>query len=514
MADAPAVAATSLFSRLLEHAGRSPDAVVVRDRAHDWTWRSLLGRAAAYAEALGPAPQGEEIVPVLVDRSGESAAAILGALLSGRAFAPLSPDQPRERIKACLAAIGFPHIILTKAPAWGEADWRDLDIAPLVLPEGKTAEPVRPADAPAERLLYVLFTSGSTGTPKGVMVTAANIENTMSWSRDMLDWRPDDVQGNVAPFFFDISMFDLFTTFYFGVPLAILSQASDVHATLDEVERFAISSIFSAPLFFSQFLRTGLLGDARLGPVRRIVSGGDFFPPAHILGWMAQRPQVEVWNVWGPTETSIVNTMHRVTAEDVPAMEQGRHPPVGRAHPLMPFRLRREDGTLVEAPGEQGEICMTGPCVTRGYLADPARTADAYIMIEGERAFRTKDLGCLDAEGNLYMMGRIGSMVKVSGYRVDLGEVESAAARVAEVLLSAAFVHEPEPGVQQLHLAIELRNYREGFDIFPVKQQLRAMLPAYMVPKRIHVSPMLPRSPNGKIDRRAVARAFAPEAAS
>lgn len=496
----------TLYARLWS---RDSDAIAIRDHRRNWTWRDLSARAAAYRDALqthaetsGAAESSDGIVPLLVDRTGETVAAILGILMSGRAFSPLSPDQPPERLRACLAALGRKPVLIVTDPVAQSERATELDVTSIVLEAGIGGAPSRPDRPDPDRLLYVLFTSGSTGVPKGVMVSHGNIENTMRWSVDVLEWRADDVIGNVAPFFFDISMFDLFTAVYFGVPMAIFSNASDTHATLGEIERHAITSIFSAPVFFSQFLRTGLIDDARLATVRRIVSGGDFFPPAHVLAWLERRPDIAVWNVWGPTETSIVNTMHRVGAEDVPLLEAGRHPSVGRAHPRMPFVLLDESGQVAR-PDAPGEICMIGACVTQGYLADAERTGEAYFEWEGALAFRTRDIGTMNADGDLFMVGRIGSMVKVAGYRIDLGEIESAAARLPGVLLCGAFVHEAEPGLRQIFLALEPRDGIR-LDVFALKQGLRALLPSYMVPKRLFVLDALPRSANGKIDRRAL----------
>ena len=462
----------------------------------------VLERAAAYRDALDArlsSTGGEVAVPLLVDRTGETIAAILGILMSGRAFAPLSPDQPVERLRSCLTALQASDTLIVTDPATQRALAEGLGVEPIALEADARGTPSRPDEPEPDRLLYVLFTSGSTGTPKGVMVSHGNIENTMLWSRDVIDWQEGDVMGNVAPFFFDISMFDLFTLAYFGVPLAIFSNASDVHRTLAEIEEHNITSIFSAPVFFSQFVRTNKLGDPKFDVLRRIISGGDFFPPAHILEWQENRPSTEVRNIWGPTETTILNTIHLINDRDRPSLEAGKYPPVGQAHLRMPFVLLKEDGQVASA-NEPGEICMIGPSVTLGYLKDEVRTQEVYFEWEGRRAFRTRDLGEVDEDGNLFMLGRIGSMVKVAGYRVELGEIESAAARIPGIALSGAFVHEVAPGLQQIHLAVET-GPGTILDIAKVKQQLRQLLPSYMVPKRIFVLEELPRSLSGKIDR-------------
>lgn len=150
---------------------------------------------------------------------------------------------------------------------------------------------------------------------------------------------------------------------------------------------------------------------------------------------------------------------------------------------------------------------MLGRSVTQGYLADPERTEQAYIQLNGQRAYRTQDLGYVDENGSLHIVGRLGSTVKVAGYRVDLGELESAAALLPDVHLAGAFLHETEPGMKELWLGIEPREKNSKIDIFAIKQGLRKLLPPYMVPKRILIFADLPKTPNRKLDRRALAEA-------
>jgi amino acid adenylation domain-containing protein len=496
-----ALSPDDLIGHIWQAARSAPAKTIVVDATREWSWHDLLWRAEGYARALRALDGRTPIVPLLCGRTGETVAAILGCLLAGRAFAPLAPDQPAERLRSCfkrLAATAFVSTLSGEAPAAADALVRV-----GALPAEGAALPRAPEIDPAA-IVYVLFTSGSTGTPKGVMVGARNIANTIAWSEDVLPWKNDDVIGVAVNFFFDISMFDVFAALRFGVPLAILSKPSDLSHTADEIAAFGVTSIFSAPALFSHIVRTCILGDRRLRSLRRIISGGDFFQPSHILAWRAARPDVEIYNVWGPTETSIVNTMHLVSGADEIDLRSGRHAPVGRSHPRMEVAIVNEE-LRVLPDGERGEICMLGASVTHGYLDDPERTASAYVTIRGQRAYRTQDLGFIGADGLLRIVGRLGTMAKINGYRVDLAEVEGAASTMPAIHRAVAFVCEAEPGLQELWLAIEPRVTSEPMDIFGAKNALRRLLPVYMVPKRLVIVPDLPLTPNGKIDRLAVA---------
>ena len=499
---------------ILANAEASPDKIIVKDANGQWTWSQLMQRARGYAgmiEASGVARGA--IVPILVGRSGESVAAILGCLLAGRAFSPLSVDQPEARLSACLSRMDARFVLADLPPPASAKEANAPEIVaglPVLRTDKNHAKGVGPVrtDGHDQGLLYVLFTSGSTGQPKGVMVDHGNILNTLAWSSEMLEWNGDDVIGVAVNLYFDIAMFDLFCGLCGNIPLGIISNAADIHRTCGEIRDLAITSIFAAPVFFSQFVRSGVLDHADLHGLRRIVSGGDFFAPAHVLAWMNARPDVAIYNVWGPTETSIVNTMHRVGPDDRPSLERGLSAPVGRAHPRMPFVLLDESLEAVEGAEAKGEICMQGPCVTVGYLKDPERTASAYIMLDGVRSFRTGDLGSVDAKGDLRIHGRIGSLIKVAGHRIDVGEVEGAATRAPEVHAAAAFLHDVDVGLQELWLALELRPDCDDIALFAFKKQLREVLPSYMVPKKIVVVKSLPTTPNLKIDRRAISDAF------
>lgn len=487
----------------------APDKIIVSDSHQQWSWAELMHHARAYAKSIkntGLPPSA--IIPIIVGRRCESIGAILGCLFAGHAFSPLSIDQPAARLSACLTRMNA-LFVLADTPTAG-TERSTIAGLPVLQPEQVVAAPTseRAPEASDERHLYVLFTSGSTGQPKGVVVDHGNIINTLTWAEEILDWRDDDVIGVAVNLYFDIAMFDIFTSLTSNVPMAILSNAADIHLTCSEIGKFAVTSIFAAPVFFSQFVRASVIGKPELSHLRRIISGGDFFAPAHMLAWMDSRPDLAIYNVWGPTETSIVNTMHLVNPQDRAGLVRGQSPAVGRAHPLMPFVLLDEDLRQVDGPGLKGEICMQGPCVTVGYLEDRERTENAYIVLNGERTFRTGDLGSLDADGNLYIHGRIGSLIKVAGHRIDVGEVEGAAASADQVHAAAAFLHDVDVGIQELWLAIELKPRYTDIDLFAFKKLLRELLPVYMVPKKIVVMEALPTTPNLKIDRRALSEKF------
>lgn len=492
----------NIFERIDTLSRANPDAVIVKDSRGDYTWQDLLNKAWGYV-ALLDENQARSIVPVMIDRSFESVAAMLGVLLSGRTFSPLLSSMPVDRLKSCVEGVEANVLIYTDPSSQKIFDDTLTDLKVVFAGDVETAQGGArsfPSFDP-EKFFYILFTSGSTGAPKGVVLDFANIENTMRWGQETFDWQPNDVVGCVSSFSFDISMFDFMCVLYYGVTLAIFSRPEDPHFSMGELEKFQVTSIFSVPAFFSRMVEYDLIDQLKSMSLRRIMSGGDFFPTFHLLAWQDRAPKVDVFNVWGPTETSIVNTAYRVTKADRDKLLQGQFVSVGRATARMRLVLLDEEGKQVLSAREKGEICMLGRCVSRGYLnVAPSIQDSVYFNFEGQQAFRTQDIGYFDEAQNLYVVGRKGSTIKIRGFRVDLAEVERASETLPGVSIAGAFVKEILPEIKEIWICIE-KNKGIDFDVFEFKQALRKMLPVYMIPKRVFPVDRLPRNENGKINR-------------
>jgi amino acid adenylation domain-containing protein len=503
------MASENILAAVLRRVTERPDGVALHDKWRAWTWGELSARAMCYAAAIAETVSVRDHtgpVPIITGRSGEVLAAMLGAMMTGRGSAMLSPEQPIPRLRDCLADLDCGDFMID-ARTEQEREEAPLELPTLEIPD--EAPNVTPLSSfPGDGIAYIIFTSGSTGRPKGVMVSHDNILNTLQWSWEHVRWIEADVIGSATKFSFDIAMFDVFTFFYYGVPLSIFPVMTDVNAILNQMAATNVTFLFSVPAFFTQFSRFDALDRVERSSLRRIISGGDFFPPAHILRWLDEAPSVEVINCWGPTETSVVNTFHVVGEEDRPALVAGGYPPVGRASPCQRFVLIDDDGAEVVEPGAHGEIVMLGDCVSQGYLKDPERTQVAFAPHRGERAYRTGDLAYLNAANDLFIAGRKGAMVKIAGHRVDLNDVESAAASLDNVHLAGAFVREIEPGVHELCVALEIIGSVDEFDLFSAKKTFRSLLPQYMVPKRLYPMAELPLSENRKVNRPAIAAMF------
>lgn len=494
---------STLISSIYRNINLDPQKIIIYDSKNSWSWTELLNKAKYYSELILKNCDDQKIIPILVNRSAESVAAMLGCILLKKGIAPLSFNQPSVRIKKSISKLNS-NILLS--PFSFESDLVNIKI---LTPKNKAVHPniiYDELDFNSKDILYTLFTSGSTGEPKGVMVSSENIENTIKWSEDIIDWNNHDIIGCATNFFFDISMFDMFTTFYLNIPLAIYSEPNNISKIIDETLKFRITSIFSVPLFFAQLLKYDWkVNIGKFKNLRRIMSGGDFFHPNHILRWMKLFPNVDIYNVWGPTETSIVNTMHLITHKDKDVLLKGESPSVGKVHSKMNFVLVNDNRSeIVSESFERGEIVMLGKCVTQGYLKDKRLTSKSYGNINGKRCFYTNDLGYLDKDGNLFILGRKDTTIKISGYRVDLCEIEFTATNYNNIQLALVFVKKIDEIIEELWIVLELKENNEKFNIFNFKQHLRKNLPQYMIPKRVHVIDKMFLNQNGKIDRKKV----------
>jgi amino acid adenylation domain-containing protein len=491
---------TGSLPELLAHAARErPDhPAVVADRSVTYAeLDDLASRVAAALARAGVAPG--DRVAVSAPKSVGVVASIYGIMRAGAAYVPIDPDSPAPRAARIANDCGVAALIVDPErsdrlrPELHE-DVVGLDVEQLdTLPSAGA-----PAQAPgADDLAYVLYTSGSTGSPKGVMISHGNALSFVEWSVAELELTGEDRFSGHAPFHFDLSVFDLYACATVGGTLHLLpGDATRFGASVAGfVAERELTVWYSVPSALMQLVTQGGVEPAMLSTLRHVVFAGEVFPTRYLRRLRRLVPGAALRNWYGPTETNVC-TAHTILDADLATDDPV---PIGRPVDGYPCRV-------VDLEGEAGELQVGGPAVTAGYWGDPATTAAAIVTEpDGSRWYRTGDLVETGPEGEYRFRGRRDHQVKVRGYRVELGEVESAIHaddRVGEACVVA--VEDDRLGHDLVAFVVPAAG--AALEPVEVKRIVAARLPRYMVPARVRVEDgPLPTTSTGKIDRTALA---------
>ena len=485
----------NLIEKIIKNGEDFPKLKIISDHRNSICFSDLLSISSSNKEQL--ADFKGRYIPILVDRSIDSIIAILSVIFSKKAFCPISSSFPTARIKNTFKMLGAKNFInCSSRSISGMQGFKEIKINKIShLKKIKNKKKFIFSDLfkDPNEIFYVLFTSGSTGTPKGVKLSYSNIYNTLLWSKKYLDSKNQKI-GIATQLSFDISMFDLFSGVFFGIPIFIFSDPSDPFKTYQEIKKHKITSIFSVSNFFSNFVKFKLL-DKKI-KLKRIISGGDFFPPKDILSWK-EKTSCKIINVWGPTETSIVNTMYKVSNRDTNNLILGKSLPVGKSEKRMEVNILKNK--KVVKSNTAGEICMSGDCVAAGYLGH-IKNKRNFISLNGKRSYLTGDSGYFDKRGFLYILGRKDNTIKISGYRVDALEIQNLVNNISGI--NNCFVLSiKKDGTNILSLAVETN---KRISIEKIKNKLKTNLPSYFIQKIIKFFKKFILNLNYKIDRKKI----------
>ena len=465
-------------------------------------------RLARHLVELGAGP--ERIVTLAIPRSIPLIVGIVAALKAGAAFHPLDISQPKARLEWVLQDARPAVLVTTKDILPSLPD--GVDAATVVLDDPDTERhvearqtndltdaerhaPLRPA-TPA----YVLYTSGSTGKPKGVVVPHHGILNTLTWWQGEYPLTAADRTLLKTPLTFDPSIHELFWPLSVGATVVVVRHDGhlDGDYLTELIRRTAATSAQFVPTTLQDFLASPAA--PRCTSLRHVICGGDALP-TELVERFHEVMDVELVNVYGPTEASIESTFWRShPGEPAPVA------PIGR--PVWNSRMWVLDRNLRPVPpGVLGELYIAGAGLARGYLNRATLTAQRFVAAidgePGERMYRTGDLVRWSADGQLHFAGRVDSQVKIRGVRIELGEIEAAVRALPGVVDAAVAVRDTE-GSQQLCGYLVLAGVTADEPMSALLPPLRAVLPPAMVPTHLVRVPELPLLSSGKVDRRAL----------
>jgi len=494
-----------------DQARMRPETVAAMHGSKQLTYGELNARANKVARALlAHGLTREGVVGVVTERNLDWLTAVLAIFKAGGAYLPIEPHFPPERIAKMVSRAGCRLVLTDGSGAEGHGAPHGeagrgaaccaptLNGAPTLLidaayaeghPDGDPNVPVAP-----DQLAYIYFTSGSTGEPKGAMCEHAGLLNHLLAKIDDLKIGAGTVVAQTAPQCFDISLWQLMAALLAGGRVVIVEQETilDAQRFIDRIVGARVNIVQVVPSYLEVLVTNLGQHPKRLPDLAYVVATGEALKQELVERWFAVQPRVKLVNAYGLTETSD-DTNHEIM--DRPP--SGERVPLGRA--INNVHIYVVDEELQPVPlGEPGEIVFSGVCVGRGYINDPERTQLAFLqdpLRPGQRLYRSGDYGRCLPDGKLECLGRRDSQVKIHGFRIEIGEIESALLRVVGVRNGAVVVNK--------HL-VAFYTCERPLDSAVIRDKIAESLPAYMVPSAIHWRKTLPLTENGKIDRKAL----------
>ena len=476
-------------------AQKTPDTVALIVGEQQMTYRELNHRANRLVQLLQSLEAGPEVlIGIYLERSCELVIALLAVLKAGGAYVPMDPNYPKERISFMIADSKMP-LLLTQSSLTArlpQSTGQVVCVDHVLGHAGRLSEQNPTTTVSAENLAYLIYTSGSTGQPKGVAIEHRSVIAFVHWARQVFE--PEELAGVLAStsICFDLSIFELFVTLSCGGKVIIAENALQLPSLPAANEVTLINTVPSA---MTELLRAAGIPDS----VRVVNLAGEPLPATLVEQIYQSQTIQKVYDLYGPTETTVYSTF---------ALRKAGEPAtIGRPLSNEQIYLLNPSGQPVPV-GAAGEMYIGGDGLARGYLHRPELTAEKFVPDPfgnrpGARLYKTGDLARYLPEGNIEFLGRIDNQVKVRGFRIELSEIEVALGRHPAVRECVVVVREDAPGDKRLAAYLAPRDEAQ-LSISDLRKFLGEKLPNHMVPSVFVILDALPRSPNGKLDRRAL----------
>ncbi len=501
----------SVLDYLEENYINIPDKTAVSCEDERMSWSELRNASRELGKGIRESAEpcaGKTPVIIFMEKSVKHVVSIYGTLYSGNFYVPMDISTPAERLKSILDTLKD-YIILTGREESGILEKAGYTGDYLVYEDllknnfGTSGSPETDAVMNGiidTDLMYIIFTSGSTGNPKGVAIRHGSVMDYIASFMDEVGMSPDDVCGNQAPFYADMSLRDLFMTLASGAELCIIPTKYFTFPLnlLKYIDAKKISYCMWVPTVYGIVARFKALSKLRPASLKRLCFSGETMQIPVFNYWKEFYPDIEYWQFYGPSEITGSCCCYKVdNSRDYDGVI-----PIGR-----PYRntgmLLMDEGEIVKISdtGHKGEICVYGTCLAAGYYNNPEKTKESFTSLPSEigydeKMYRTGDLAYYDEEGNIVFSGRSDYQVKHMGRRVELGEIESAVESVGKTD-ACCCVHNK--------LKDDIILYYIG-DLLPgeMLKALGQFLPPHMMPTNAKKVDHLPQLPNGKLDRKSL----------
>ena len=492
-----------------ETVDKHPNKVAFVDRNREISFQQLQEEALRVADSLLEYGFFKKPIMMYMDKSTDCVSSFLGAAYSGNFYSPIDTKMPESRIKKIVDTL-CPAAVITHA----ENKELVLNFAPNAkvliyeeimrrdIPDKDKIDEVTRRIVDTD-ILYAFFTSGSTGTPKGVLVTQRNVIDYIEWVRTTYDVDAKAVIANETPFYFDLSVQDIYLTIFCGSKTVIIRKklfSSPVRVWKVMMEH-KVNTFLWVPSMLSLFANMDILSHVEKIPFKTIFFCGEVMPVKQLNYWRKYYPDTKFVNLYGPTECTVACTYYDIDRN----FADNDILPIGKPCSNVDAMIIDEKGNIVEEPGVEGELCIRGTTVGLGYFRNPEKTAQAFIQNPvhqdyPEIVYRTGDLVTYNERHELMYIGRMDFQVKRRGYRIELGEIEAAVSSLPEVTYNCCLY---KADTQDLVLV-----YTGDITVENLKHELVSRLQDYMVPTVFYQRENMLFNLNGKVDRKALGKEY------